>query len=76
MQTVPPQLTHNQENQPPEHVSLPISGALPDAARTISMLAGGATIGAVIGGPIGAFVGAAIGTGLGLGATGHLSARA
>ena len=51
---------------------VPDSGPLPDAARTVSTIAGGATAGAIVGGPIGAVIGAGLGGVLGLVATGHL----
>ena|SRR3982751_28004 len=70
MQTVS---TNTEQTKTPLRV--PETGPLPDTARTVSMLAGGATLGAVVGGPVGAIVGGVVGAALGLGATGHLRPR-
>ena len=80
MQTEIPREKRATRSSRAEHGSSPgssllESGALSDTAQTISMLAGGATVGVLIGGPIGAVIGAGIGVALGLGATGHLPAR-
>jgi hypothetical protein len=78
MEIMPASVTpENEHGDRPKHdgIKVPESGPLPDTARTVSMLAGAATIGAVIGGPIGGVVGGAVGLALGLGATGHLPAR-
>jgi hypothetical protein len=75
MQTNVPERNQHRVSHGNRQGHLPDSGPLPDTARTISMLAGGAAFGAVVGGPVGAIVGGIAGVALGLGATGHLPER-
>jgi len=72
---MPIKIQTHKDSRSEHSIQIPDSGPLPDTARTVSTIAGGATVGAIVAGPIGAILGAGVGGVLGLVATGHLHLR-